>query len=87
MQAIQIPNEEIWEAHQTAKLKLLDMVYEETGQKLDPEILTIGFARRAATYKRADLVFTDIKRLLEIGDGKIRFIFSGKAHPHDEPGK
>ncbi len=87
MQAIQIPNEEIWEAHQTAKLKLLDMVYEETGQKLDPEILTIGFARRAATYKRADLVFTDIKRLLEIGDGRIQFIFSGKAHPHDEPGK
>ncbi len=87
MQAIQIPNDEIWEAHQAAKLKLLDMVYEETGHRLDPEILTIGFARRAATYKRADLVFTDIKRLLEIGAGKIQFIFSGKAHPHDEPGK
>ncbi|MFV8151988.1 MULTISPECIES: alpha-glucan family phosphorylase [Synergistaceae] len=87
MQAIQIPNEEIWEAHRTAKLKLLDMVFEETGQKLDPDILTIGFARRAATYKRADLIFTDIKRLLEIGAGKIQFIFSGKAHPHDEPGK
>lgn len=87
LEAIQIPNEEIWEAHQTAKRKLLDMVYEETGQKLDPEILTIGFARRAATYKRADLVFSDIKRLLEIGAGKIQFVFSGKAHPHDEPGK
>ncbi len=87
MQAIQIPNDEVWEAHQTAKQKLLDMVFEETGQRLDPEILTIGFARRAATYKRADLVFTDIKRLLEIGAGKIQFVFSGKAHPHDEPGK
>jgi len=87
MQAIQIPSDEIWEAHQTAKLKLLDMVFEETGQKLDPDVLTIGFARRAATYKRADLVFTDIKRLLEMGAGKIQFIFSGKAHPHDEPGK
>ena len=87
MQAVQIPNDEIWEAHMTAKLKLLDMVFEKTGKKLDPDILTIGFARRAATYKRADLVFTDIKRLLEIGAGRIQFIFSGKAHPHDEPGK
>jgi alpha-glucan phosphorylase-like protein len=87
MQALLIPNQEIWNAHQTAKMKLLSMVLEETGLELDPDKLTIGFARRAATYKRADLVFSDIKKLLEIGAGKVQFVFSGKAHPHDEPGK
>ena len=87
MQALHIPDQEIWRAHQAAKMKLLALILEETGQELDADILTIGFARRAATYKRADLVFTDIKRLLEIGSGKLQFIFSGKAHPHDEPGK
>ena len=87
MQAFHIPDDEIWKAHQAAKMKLLALVLEETGEELDPDVLTIGFARRAATYKRADLVFADIKRLLEVGAGKVQFIFSGKAHPHDEPGK
>ena len=87
MQALHIPDDEIWKAHQAAKMKLLALVLEETGQELDPDVLTIGFARRAATYKRADLVFSDIRRLVEIGKGKVQFIFSGKAHPHDEPGK
>ena len=87
MQAFQIRGREIWKAHQASKMKLLALVLEETGQELDPDILTIGFARRAATYKRADLVFSDIKRLLEIGRGKLQFVFAGKAHPHDEPGK
>ena len=68
-------------------MKLLAFVLEETGLQLDSDILTIGFARRAATYKRADLIFTDLKRLVEIAKGKVQFIFSGKAHPHDEPGK
>lgn len=87
MQAIHIPDDEIWNTHQTAKLKLLELVLRDTGVELQPDVLTIGFARRAATYKRADLVFSDVKRLLEIGAGKIQFVFSGKAHPHDEPGK
>ena len=87
MQALHIPDEEIWKAHQAAKMKLLAFVLEETGQQLDPDVLTIGFARRAATYKRADLVFSEIRRLVEIGKGKVQFVFSGKAHPHDEPGK
>ena len=87
MQALFIPDDEVWRAHQAAKMKLLALVLEETGRELDPDVLTIGFARRAATYKRADLVFSDMKRLLEIGSGKLQFIFSGKAHPHDEPGK
>lgn len=87
MQAIHISNDQIWKAHQAAKMKLLALILEETGEELDPDVLTIGFARRAATYKRADLVFSDISRLLELGSGKIQFVFSGKAHPHDEPGK
>lgn len=51
--------------------------------------MTIGFARRATTYKRPDLVFFDIPRLIEISQkvGKIQFVFSGKAHNKDWPGK
>jgi len=57
---------------------------------LDPEALTIGFARRFATYKRGDLVFRDIERLIKIlnQSGKpVQFLFSGKAHPKDNGGK
>jgi starch phosphorylase len=55
-----------------------------------PDALTIGFARRFATYKRANLILADIRRLaLMINDPKhpVQFLFAGKAHPHDEPGK
>jgi starch phosphorylase len=57
---------------------------------LSPDALTIGFARRFATYKRANLVLKDIERLAEmVNDAKrpVQFLFAGKAHPHDEPGK
>jgi len=57
---------------------------------LDPEILTIGFARRFATYKRGTLLFTDkerLKRLLNDTTRPVQFIFAGKAHPRDEAGK
>ena len=66
---------------------------EET-QRLDkvlsPDALTIGFARRFATYKRANLVLSDMKALaFMVSDAKrpVQFLFAGKAHPHDEPGK
>ncbi len=85
--AMQLPDSAVWKAHQAAKMKLLARVLEETGQELDPDILTIGFARRAATYKRADLIFSDVKRLLDVCSGQVQFIFAGKAHPNDEPGK
>ena len=61
-----------------------------SGAMLDPYCLTIGFARRFATYKRAGLVFTDLPRLLDIinrPNRPVQIIFSGKAHPADEPGK
>ncbi|QVL35418.1 alpha-glucan family phosphorylase [Aminirod propionatiphilus] len=87
VQALQIPDEEIWKAHQAAKLRLVAKVLELTGQQLDVDVLTIGFARRAATYKRADLLLTDVKRLLSIASGQVQFLFAGKSHPHDEGGK
>ena len=61
-----------------------------SGVLLDPYALTIGFARRFATYKRADLILTDYDRLLKIVTNErrpVQFIFAGKAHPADEPGK
>src|SRR4029077_9590253 len=57
---------------------------------LDPEILTIGFARRFATYKRGTLLFSDkerLKRMLNDTTRPVQFIFAGKAHPRDEAGK
>ena len=57
---------------------------------LDPQVLTIGFARRMATYKRAALLFSDferIKRLITDPDRPVQFIFAGKAHPADRPGQ
>jgi len=82
-----IPDEEIWDAHMESKKILLGYVRENTGVKMSPDILTIGFARRATAYKRADLIFSDIKRLERIGHGKIQLIYAGKAHPRDESGK
>ncbi len=60
------------------------------GVLLEPSSLTIGFARRFATYKRAYLIFHDLERLLRIinrQDAPVQIIFAGKAHPADEPGK
>ena len=60
------------------------------GEVLDPSALTIGFARRFATYKRANLILTDVKRLIEIMNNRkypVQFIFAGKAHPKDVEGK
>lgn len=82
-----IPKKEIWEMHLEAKKGLLDFVKEKTGIEMDLDILTIGFARRATAYKRADLIFSDVKRLEKIGTNKIQIIFAGKAHPKDEMGK
>lgn len=61
-----------------------------SGAMLDPYVLTIGFARRFATYKRANLIFSDLDRLLELinrPNRPVQIIFAGKAHPADEPGK
>lgn len=87
--AVSIPLEEIRAAHQRAKQELLDEVFRRTAVRLDSRALTIGFARRAATYKRADLVFSDIERLKRIARdvGPLQFVYGGKAHPNDPGGK
>ncbi|MBN2317629.1 MAG: alpha-glucan family phosphorylase [Acidobacteria bacterium] len=87
--ALNFPQKEIWTAHQQAKAKLLERIQSETGAKMDPYILTLGFARRAATYKRADLIFRDLARLKSIAENtrKFQIVFAGKAHPQDQEGK
>jgi starch phosphorylase len=87
--AISIPLDDIVEAHAEAKQDLLEEVEKRTGVSLDPRIMTIGFARRAATYKRGDLLFSDPARLRAIVSavGPLQVVFGGKAHPKDEGGK
>ncbi len=83
-----IPREEIRHAHQQAKQALVNYVKEKNNVDLDPRALTIGFARRAAAYKRATLLFSDLDRLREASrKGAIQLVFSGKAHPTDVAGK
>ena len=74
-------------ARSESRAVLRELVKSMTGVDLDGNRLTIGFARRFATYKRASLVFRDIPRLNMIGSGNVQFVFSGKAHPRDEGGK
>ena len=84
-----IPKQEIWEAHLESKKSLIDFVNKETNAGMDHDTFTIGFARRATPYKRMHLIFSDIERLRRIVRevGKIQFVFAGKAHPKDWPGK
>ena len=85
---LNIPNGEIWDAHMEAKKALLRHVEKKCGVKMEPDVFTIGFARRAAAYKRADLLFSDMEKLKEISrKHKIQIIYGGKAHPYDTEGK
>jgi starch phosphorylase len=79
----------IQEAHIQAKQALLAEVERRTGVRLASNAMTIGFARRAAVYKRADLLFSDLERLKRIARqaGPLQVIYGGKAHPRDEGGK
>jgi starch phosphorylase len=87
--AIDLPEEEILSAHVRNKEALLVEVARRTGLVFNPKVLTLGFARRAATYKRATLLLPDPRRLLEIATkaGGLQIIYAGKAHPQDDPGK
>jgi starch phosphorylase len=97
------PDDKLWEIHGLlkrqlmafAKIRLIEW-YRRTGVQppqvnmLDPNTLTLGFARRFATYKRATLLFTDsdhLMRILNQQERPVQIIFAGKAHPKDEPGK
>src|SRR6185503_18949499 len=75
---------------QTRRRNKPDDVVEAARNVLDPNALTIGFARRFATYKRADLFFRQLDALAELINNPqrpVQLIFAGKAHPADEPGK
>lgn len=87
--AINIPAQDIWNAHTEAKRALVDYVNRETNVGFDRDVLTIGFARRAAAYKRGTLIFHDVERLAKMAKqvGPLQIVFSGKAHPHDQDGK
>jgi starch phosphorylase len=87
--ALNIPKDEIWQAHATAKAKLIETINRRTQAGFDADVLTVGFARRAATYKRANLLLSDPTRLKRIAGKatKLQIVYAGKAHPHDEQGK
>ena len=102
-----LPDNEIWDAHQTLKSLLIAFIRERTRSKdtgtldtinehedtrklFSPNVLTIGFARRVAAYKRWDLLFSDLERLLRMVDDAerpVQFVFAGKAHPQDRTAK
>jgi len=87
--AIDIPVQQIIAAHARNKQDLFAELETRTGLALDPKVLTLGFARRVATYKRATLLFSDPERLLKIAAeaGGLQILYAGKAHPQDDPGK
>jgi starch phosphorylase len=80
--------EDMWKAHMDCKRRLLTHILHYYGQDFNENVLTIGFARRAASYKRADLLFSDISRLkaLASANGGLQLVFSGKAHYQDANG-
>jgi starch phosphorylase len=84
-----IAPEKIAEAHAAGKQRLLETVQQRTGKTLDPTVLTLGFARRVATYKRITLLFQQPERLVEIAEriGGLQILMAGKAHPADNAGK
>ena len=87
--ALGIAKQEIWQAHRAAKRALVQSVNREMNAGMDVDVFTIGFARRAAAYKRTDLLFSDSERLRGIADrcGGMQIIYAGKAHPQDQTGK
>lgn len=87
--AVAIELDEVKAAHRAVKGRLLAEVARRTGTHLSPDVFTIGFARRATPYKRADMLFSDTARLTAIAQscGGLQILYAGKAHPHDQGGK
>ena len=98
-EAKNIPSQSLWETHKIQKTRLIEFIrrnfsfagYNAPVERiLDPTALTIGFARRFATYKRASLILNDKERLLRLlrnKDRPIQLVFAGKAHPRDHEAK
>ncbi len=86
--ALSISDEEILIAHKEAKGALINHINTTTEANFEHNVFTIGFARRAAMYKRADLIFHNIHKLIDAHFiGALQIVFAGKAHPSDEGGK
>lgn len=87
--ALSIPGEELWSTHEETKQTLIDFVNKKYQAGMELDTFTIGFARRAAAYKRGELLFADMERLMHIAAHSkgIQIIYSGKAHPADNDGK
>ena len=87
--ALLIPLDEIQKAHQQTKKELIEYIKHNGGVGFKEDVFTIGFARRAATYKRGDLILREPAKLLEIIDkvGPLQLVYAGKAHPNDPSGK
>ena len=77
----------LWRAHQQMKQELVTEIEHRTGVKLSVSKFLIGFARRAASYKRADLILSDERALKKLLDAGVQIAYSGKAHPRDLAGK
>src|SRR5439155_23731379 len=86
-----VPDNELWEAHVCLRRRLVVHARDHVGADgLDPDALTIGFSRRFALYKRANLLLHDRVRLAGILGSQrqpVQFVFAGKAHPADQGGK
>jgi len=92
-----IPDEALWEYRRMLRKTLIDFINHHLPTQslpmtaaLDPDVLTIGFARRFATYKRAPLFFHDKARAIQFfnrANRPLQMVYAGKAHPHDEGGK
>ena len=88
IRADQIPEQEIWEAHTEAKKELITFVKDETNVELDLDVCILSFARRMTSYKRPDLLFTDVEHMKNICKRfPLQIIIAGKAHPSDMEGK
>jgi glycogen phosphorylase len=85
--AVKIPDEAVRAAKLSAKRRLISYINGSSAVGFSEEQLTICFARRAAAYKRASLIFMDIEYLLNLSFDRVQFVFAGKAHPKDDPGK
>ena len=82
-----IPDSDIVETKRKAKKRLISYINSVSAAGFTDELLTICFARRAAAYKRSTLVFSDLEFLFNLSYDRVQFVFAGKAHPYDEPGK
>lgn len=84
--ALGIRTDKLWHAHQEAKQNLVRYVNREANAGFDMDVLTLGYARRMTGYKRPELLFTNIERLLRL-KRPLQILYAGKAHPRDEVGK